>query len=477
MKKADLAFSALLLPVDYLMIVLAGILAHFLRFKSFLTDVRPVVYALPLAEYSRIVLLMALGWLLIFAISGLYSTRGSIGSRRFLHEFSRILLACSTATLTLIVLIFFLKEELFSSRFIILAVWALSMLTVSFGRVVVRSLQRFTFAVGYGVHSVVIVGHDHATEMMSQEIAKKPSLGLRVVARLLSFSAGDKALLQKLLSQRRLDEVLQIDPRLPTEQVLDLVDWCSEHQVTFKYAPDLFQAKATNVDIGTLAGVPIIELKKTPLDGWGKIIKRVFDFFAAVILIIITSPLLLLIALLIKFDSRGPVIYKNQRVSRDGVFNTYKFRSMKMEYCTGPGYGGRPAEAYETDLIKAKNGRQGPVYKVLHDPRRTRMGRLLERTSLDELPQFFNVFVGTMSLVGPRPHQPREVEQYQRHHKEVLAIKPGITGLAQISGRSDLDFDEEVKLDTYYIENWSLLLDLWILIRTPFAVITRRSRV
>ncbi|MFA6534019.1 MAG: sugar transferase [Patescibacteria group bacterium] len=473
MKKAELTFSFLLLPVDYLMIVVAGIAAHFLRFKTFLTDVRPVIYALPFEQYLKIVLLLALGWLVVFAVSGLYQISGS---RRFLAEVSRILLACSTATLALIVGIFFYKEELFSSRFIILAFWGLSIVTVVFGRAAVRGLQRFTYTVGFGVHYIVLIGKDKNTEMIGREIGNKPSLGLRVVTRLDEFLAADKKKLGELLAAGQVDEVLQIDPRVQKEQILDLVDWCGEYQVVFKYAPDLFQAKATNVDISTLAGVPIIELKKTPLDGWGKILKRIFDFFGALILIILTSPIMLIVAVAIKLDSSGRVIYKNQRVSKDGVFNTYKFRSMKKEYCTGPGYN-QSAEAVEKKLIAEKNGRQGPVYKVLNDPRRTRVGRFLERTSLDELPQFFNVFLGNMSLVGPRPHQPREVAEYQRHHKEVLAIKPGVTGLAQISGRSDLNFDEEVKLDVYYIENWSLLMDLWIVLRTPWSVITRKSRV
>lgn len=474
MKKAELTFSALLVPVDYLMIVMAGVLAYFLRFKTFLTEVRPVIYALPFEQYLKIVLLMALGWLVIFIISGLYNIRGS---RKFLAEFSRILLACSTATLVLIVIIFFGKEELFSSRFIILAVWGFSIFTVAFGRALIRGLQRFLFTTGYGVHYLAIFGQDKTTEMITREIAKKPSLGLRVKEKFVCFTEDDKKVLEKLLKEKKLDEVLQIDPNLPKEQILDLVDWCGEHQVIFKYAPDLFQAKATNVDIGTIAGVPIIELKKTPLDGWGKILKRVFDFISALILIIITSPLMLILALVIKLDSPGSIIYKNQRVSKEGVFNTYKFRSMKWKYCTGPEYNGERAEEYEKKLIEEQSERQGPVYKILKDPRRTKVGRFLERTSFDELPQFFNVLIGNMSLVGPRPHQPREVEKYQRRHKEVLAIKPGITGLAQISGRSDLDFDEEVKLDIYYIENWSLLMDLWILARTPLAVLTRKSRV
>lgn len=474
MKKAELFFSFLLLPVDYLMIVLAGMAAYSLRFQSFITGVRPVIYALPFSRYLEIVSVMALGWLVMFALAGLYATRGG---RRFRSEATRVIFACSTATLALIVWIFFLKTELFSSRFIILAVWGCSIVTVLVGRLLVRGLQRLLYLIGYGVHQVAIVGANHGTEQLVQAITNQPTLGLRVVARASNFDSAVRQQFSGLHASHHFDEVLQLDPNMPGDQMLEIVDWCDEHHVTFKYAPNLFQAQATNIEITTLAGMPLIELRKTPLEGWGRIIKRLFDIIASIILIIVSSPIMLLIAIAVRLDSAGPVIYKNQRMSKNGVFNTYKFRSMKVEHCTGSGYGGQSAEQFEEKLVQELSQRNGPVYKVLNDPRRTRIGRFLERTSLDELPQFFNVLIGNMSLVGPRPHQPREVAKYQRHHKQVLAIKPGITGLAQISGRSDLDFNEEVRLDTYYIENWSLLFDLWILIRTPWVVISRHSKV
>jgi lipopolysaccharide/colanic/teichoic acid biosynthesis glycosyltransferase len=167
-------------------------------------------------------------------------------------------------------------------------------------------------------------------------------------------------------------------------------------------------------------------------------------------------------------------------VKKNGTFNVYKFRSMYREYSIGPQFkkyaDQQEALALEKKLISQKSARKGPVYKIVNDPRRTGVGRFIERTSLDELPQLFNVFAGTMSLVGPRPHQPREVEKYQGYQRRVLDIKPGISGLAQISGRSDLDFEEEVKLDTYYIENWSLMLDFWIMIKTPWVVLNRKTK-
>ena len=183
-----------------------------------------------------------------------------------------------------------------------------------------------------------------------------------------------------------------------------------------------------------------------------------------------------LIALLVKTTSRGPVIYRNTRIGNRGKFITLKFRTMYLEHCTGPQYGGSRAENFENKLIAERNIKKGSaVYKIARDPRITPIGRFLRKTSLDELPQFFNVIKGNMSIVGPRPHQPKEVIHYTKEQRKLLMIKPGITGLAQISGRSDLNFDEEADLDIFYLENWSIWLDLFVVINTPKVVFGKKG--
>jgi exopolysaccharide biosynthesis polyprenyl glycosylphosphotransferase len=225
-----------------------------------------------------------------------------------------------------------------------------------------------------------------------------------------------------------------------------------------------------------VGGVPVVEVRRTALEGWGAIAKRVFDLLIAGLLIIILSPVMLVIALAIKTNSKGPVIYKNERVGYKGrTFKLYKFRSMLAELSTGAEFGGEKALELEKKLIEENSIKEGPVYKIKNDPRVTSVGRFIRETSLDELPQLFNVMNGTMSLVGPRPHQPREVEKYESHEKRVLAVRPGITGLAQISGRSEIPFADEARLDNFYIEHWSLITDLIILIKTPFAVVGRKG--
>lgn len=181
-------------------------------------------------------------------------------------------------------------------------------------------------------------------------------------------------------------------------------------------------------------------------------------------------------AIAIKFESRGPIIFKNERVGHEGGFNVYKFRYMKFEHCVGAQNPNRKdALEFEKELIESQSVRKGPVYKIKNDPRKTRIGRIIEPLSIDELPQLFNVLLGDMSLVGPRPHQPREVEKYETWQRRTLSIKPGVTGLAQISGRSDLNFADEARLDIYYIENWSLWMDIEILFKTFFVLLKGRK--
>ena len=194
--------------------------------------------------------------------------------------------------------------------------------------------------------------------------------------------------------------------------------------------------------------------------------------------LIITSPLTLLSMLAILIEDGLPVIFQNVRVGEHGdVFKLYKLRSMYRAYSIGPQFNSDSKKnlQFEKQLIAKQSIKKGPVYKIAHDPRITNTGNFVRRWSIDELPQFWNVLIGNMSIVGPRPHQPREVEHYLPHHRRVLAIRPGITGLAQISGRSDLSFEDEVRLDTWYIENWSLMLDIYIALKTPFAVLYRKG--
>jgi exopolysaccharide biosynthesis polyprenyl glycosylphosphotransferase len=469
MKKSELFFSFLLLPVDFLMIILAGLSAYYIRFAQFTTDIRPAIFNLPLPQYLQAVVVVALVWLVIFALAGLYKIRGP---KHFIQELYRIILACSTG-FVLIVMFIFLQREFFDSRFIILAGYLLSIVYIAVARGLIRLLQRYLYRYGIGVHKVVLIGNSKTTDTLVHEFAVNKKLGFAVVKRLRDFSLETAQQLADFLKTEEVDEVIQTDPNLAKADIIRLYDFADEHHLAFKYAADLLGAKVLQTEVNEIAGIPIVEVKKTPLDGWGRIVKRIFDIVVASLAIIILLPVFLLTAILIKIDSRGPVFFSRRddgsllyRVGQGGkLFHYFKFRSMIP---------GTDSMRYR-ELADRNIRKDGPMVKIKDDPRITRVGKFIRRFSIDELPELFLVLKGDMSLVGPRPHLPEEVAKYEHHHKKVLTIKPGMTGMAQVSGRSDLSFEEEVKLDTYYIENWSLWLDISILLRTPLAILKPRK--
>lgn len=465
MKRSELLFSAVTVPLDYFAIILAALTAYFIRYLPSIQKIRPVIFDLPFKEFFSIVFVIALGWLVIFALAGLY-TMG--GTRRIIDELSKIFVACS-AGLALVLAIMVFSRYLFESRFIILAGWFLAIIFISIERLIIRFVQRLAFKSGVGVHRIIIIGDGQIAKNLAEEFLNRPTLGYQVVSQLANFDSFAEQQLKEMVRNDKFDEIIQINPNISLEQTTALVNFANENHLVFKYTADLLGAQLTNLDVQTFAGTPVIEVKRTRLDGWGRIYKRIFDIIGSLFLMILTSPVMLLIAIAIKLDSKGPVFFKYQRIGQYGKPFTYlKFRSMIKN-----------AHKYRFDqkfLQQQQNLRQGsPVMKFKDDPRITKVGKIIRRFSFDELPELFLVLVGKMSLVGPRPHEVEEVKRYQRHHKKLLTIKPGITGLAQVSGRSDLDFEEEVKLDTYYVENWSLGLDLQILFKTPKAILKRRQ--
>jgi exopolysaccharide biosynthesis polyprenyl glycosylphosphotransferase len=473
MKRAELIFGAILLPVDYLMLVLAGISAYFLRFGETISGIKPVVYEMPLRDYIIVILITSVILLIIFGLEGLYNLSGT---RRIVTEFKKIFLACTTGVMIVVILVFF-NRELFSSRFIILAAWLFSLIYIASARYLIIQIQRYFLIKGYGLHRVVLIGNNNTTKILKAILKKSQNLGYEIIEECPTIDGHILEKLEKIIRLKPIDEIINMQPDLSSAERNQLIDFCNEHHLVFKYAADLFAARASNVEIRPIAGIPIIEVKKTPLDGWGKIFKRVFDFIFSLFFLLLTWWLMLLVAIAIKLDSKGPVIYKNERIGINGKkFKVYKFRSMRTDYCVGEEYGDLDKNLeFEEKLIQERSIKAGPVYKIKDDPRVTKVGKFIRRTSLDEFPQVFNTIIGDMSWVGPRPHQPREVAKYEKQHKEILNINPGITGLAQISGRSDLAFIEEVRLDTYYMENWSWWLDLYIIVKSPFVLLKRRK--
>ena len=287
-------------------------------------------------------------------------------------------------------------------------------------------------------------------------LTPRPDNGLR--------SLGEIADLPAVLDEQGVQEVIIADPDFPEELCVELVDQCHRRGVHVRIAPstmEILVQRASFVPGGT---VPLFELKPPLLDGLDYVIKRLFDIAVAFVLLLALSPVLMLIAAAVFFSSRGPVLYRSIRPGVGGVpFACFKFRTMRSD-----------ADQIQADL-ESLNEASGALFKIRDDPRMTRVGRFLRRYSLDELPQLLNVIRGQMSLVGPRPLPQRDFEQLEDWHKKRYLVLPGITGLWQVSGRSELDFDDLVRLDFLYLERWSVGLDLSILLKTIPAVLMRRG--
>ncbi len=463
MKRSDLFFNVIRVPVDFGMLLAAGIVTYLLR--THILDVfRPVLFQfnLPLLKYFGITIVTALVFMFCYAVSGLYTVRSRSS---VLDEFLKVIIGSSAGIMAMIVYIF-LRQELFNSRFLVLGAWFFAILSVFIGRLILRGIQRSLAATrGFGLQRVLVIGNGTMALRIAEEIAASPDQGYQMVAKLDEYNMSK---VENLHRHHGFDEVILANPSYDHTHTAELIDFCNENHCTFRFVPHLYETLTMSSSVDLVAGMPLIELKRTPLEGWGRVFKRASDIAWSLIGLTILSPVFMLIALLIKCTSKGPVFVALKRISVNHQFDLYKFRSMVDKAHDLNGY----YRSLGNDRPDA-----GPLWKMKDDPRVTPIGRFLRRTRIDELPQLWNVLKGDMSLVGPRPHQPDEIAQYQKHHKKLLAIKAGATGMAQVSGSSDLPFEEEVTLDSFYIEHWSLWLDMKIVFKTMFKMLNDRSAV
>lgn len=461
MRKSDLFFNVLRLPVDLAMLMSAGLTTYFLR-TEILSAFRPVLFEfnLPFIRYFYLSIFVSVLFSGIYALSGLYSMKVRI---RMLEEFTRILIASSAGILVVIIYIF-LRQEIFDSRFLVLGGWFFSIIFVCIGRLLIRYLQAVAVVkYGFGAHRLVIVGDNDVAVSLASKINEDASLGYSAVKKL--ESAEVEKIIQSI-EKHKADEVLLTNNNHSSEFLAELMSYCQEKHIVFKLIPTGSQFLSTNFEVDIFNGLPVIEIKRTNLEGWGRVIKRSLDIVGSVVGFIIILPLFGILAFLIKWETEGPVFVRLKRVSGNKEFYLLKFRSMIEN-----------AEELKPMLASYNERAGSPLFKMRNDPRITGVGRFMRKTRFDELPQILNVVKGDISLVGPRPHQPDEIALYQRHHKKVLAIKGGVTGLAQVSGSSDLDFEKEVALDSFYIDNWSLWLDVKVLVRTMLKMVNDRSAV
>ncbi len=468
MKKAEIVFGVLRIPIDILMTILAFISAYHLR--TFTNLIPGITLELdlssfpPLNEYIEFSLIAGIFLFVLFASNKMYQMKSSAKVSKEIGKVIKL----STFWILIIIAYFFAIRAFPFSRLALGYSFVLTIVFISSGRVLIHLIQHFLLRMGIGRRRLLFIGDNKISEELKDIYKEDPRFTIVGI-----IGADQLDDLLSIIKKKKVEEIIQTKSDLSRAHAKDILDICREHHLHYHFVPDLVQVQRTNIEISSPGGIPIISLKPTPLDGWGKVTKRIFDITGALVGLIIFSPILLITAIAIKIDSKGTILFKylddGSKVKRVGqygkLFNFFKFRSMFP----------KTHNLRYTELAD-KNIRKGtPMVKIKDDPRVTRVGKFIRKTSIDELPQLWNVLKGEMSLVGPRPHLPEEVAEYKTHQKFVLALKPGITGLAQISGRSNLNFEKENQLDTYYIENWSIWLDIKIIIKTFGVVLSGKT--
>lgn len=471
MKKSEIFFGLLKIPTDFIAAILGFLAAYHLRL---ITEpipglAKPIDYSvLPtIREYMDFSIYTALALVGVFAIGKMYSMKSTV---KFSKELRKVLLL-GTVWVMLIITYFFFTRTFPFSRLGMIYSWAIALIFIILGRAVIKLLQRITLKMKIGRRRVLFIGNNEITRDLIGKLSKNPSYRiLGVIANsknpLGAYQIlGNISQLEYIAKRRKVEEIIQTRSDISETRSKDILEFCNEHHIEYSFVPDLMEVQRTNIQLQTIGAIPLITLRKTPLDGWGKVAKRILDIMGAVLGLIILSPFLLTTAIAIKIDSRGPILFSHlddgtpvKRVGQHGkLFHFYKFRSMHNK---------THSLRYSAELASQNIRTGSPLVKIKNDPRITRVGRFIRKYSIDELPQLWNVLWGNMSLVGPRPHLPEEVARYKGHHRFVLTIKPGITGLPQTSGRSDLDFETETKLDRFYIENWSIWFDIKLIFKT-----------
>jgi exopolysaccharide biosynthesis polyprenyl glycosylphosphotransferase len=453
--------------LDFLSAFVAGLIAYRIRLTA--DGIPPNAisfsdfwYSIPLISVAYLVLFGV--YLVLFArIYGLYKT---IASRNHLNEQRMTIQAVLTAGLLLCGTLYVMRAYAVS-RIVVALTLVLTMMALMVRRAIWRRLQQQRFLDGREVRNVLIVGDGRVGYALRNHLLSLQAMGFRFLGFVSVDDAGPRSQLndqtavvsnlQNCVAVARslfVDEIYFTTP-VDREKVIEVVEEAHLNGIDVRVVPDLYDGLAWNAPVEYVGQFPTIPLHRRDFPRGAFVLKRVLDLAICSIALLICAPLMLLIALMVKMDSDGPVFYRAQRVGRKGRnFTCLKFRTMVEE-----------AEGMRESL-EHRNEREGLLFKIDKDPRITQIGYWLRKYSLDEMPQFFNVLAGDMSLVGPRPPLTTEVERYDLAHLRRLDVLPGITGLWQVEARQDPSFDNYISLDTAYVENWNLLLDLKIMLRT-----------
>lgn len=456
---------------------LAFVAAYWLRFEIHLGGAVPPESEQPLSFFTTQILVFMILSVLVFQAKGLYRLPrwSTLLDEAWLIS-SGVVIAMAMVILTA----FF--QRFYPSRLVFIAAVPIAIALMLMARMVVRTVRERFWSRGVGVDRVAVIGSGRAARRIMQWMLSQPQLGYEVVgfvadvpveegiaiatpnAVVRPLHLGPTGDLREIVDRGQIDEVIIALPPRDHDSIVEMIDLCRHIDIEFKLVPDLYTMALDHVNIHEVEGMPLIGLKQPQISGWNFLVKRAMDVAISTFVLVVFSWLFAIIAIAIKLDSKGTILFAQERVGRDGKrFVCYKFRTMVSD-----------AEEQRHKLQQV-HGQGTLLFKLKDDPRRTRVGGVLRRSSLDELPQFINILLGHMSIVGPRPAIPPEVAEYEEWHFDRLLVPPGLTGLWQVNGRSNLSFDEMVRLDLYYAENWSPWLDIKTMIRTVPAIVTARG--
>ncbi|MGQ9814122.1 MAG: sugar transferase [Candidatus Roseilinea sp.] len=432
---------------------------------------REIGFEARLIDYWPIQLTFTLTLLVLYQLDGVYANRRAPSWFDQMYAITN-----GTAKGVIIVLAFiFIFRPLTYSRLLILQAGTIAIILLGITRWVRGLIEANLRRKGIGVARVLIVGAGELGRAVMRVIVARPELGYQCVGfvdddpergatKIGRFPAlGSLDCLPDIIGQRAVDDVVITLPWSAQAKIMQVLRLCETHRVRVHVAPSLLQLNLNRIDVDDFGGIPLLTTSERRIERSDQIAKRLFDLLGASLVLLLTSPIIALTAILVCLESPGSPVFSQIRVGQNGRrFKLYKLRSMRAD-----------ADTLKNQLL-AFNEADGPLFKMRDDPRQTRIGRIIRRLSIDELLQFWNVLRGDMSIVGPRPNLPDEVARYADWQRERLRVKPGITGLSQISGRSELTFDETCLLDIYYIENWSLSQDIKIALKTiPYLLSAR----
>ncbi len=460
-------YSISLVVLDAIMIVSAFLLAYQLRVA--IPWPAELTSQIPLNSYSGLILAQVVGVITAMFFYRLYYLPRAVSR---VDQFYSVLAAVTIGTMMAVAIsVFTFKNSIFEvdyPRAMVIYAWVLTIIFITLGRSVHQIVRDRLRDGGLGKDRLLIVGTGEVAQIIVQRVLWSPRLGYDLIgivngeteeADILGVKVlGTPENLPALIDENQIDEVIIAMPEKGHREVVRVISYCERGRVSIKVFPDFFQFIASEADIDDLGGLPLLSVRDYAMRGYRLMFKRVIDFIGAVVGLIILSPIMLITALAIRLESPGPVFFIQKRMGLDGnPFYMIKFRSMR--------------DGAEVD---------GPGWTTADDPRRTRLGKILRSIEVDELPQFINVLLGEMSLVGPRPEQPyyvnkfrESVPRYMERHKE----KAGMTGWAQVNGlRGDTSILERTRYDVWYTENWSVMLDIKIILRTFWQILSGNKR-